>query len=469
MKFSLPSRNHHPSIIREYDIRGVVGVTLLAEDIYAIGRSFASIAAEQFGRKVRLMAGRDGRLSSPELYEALLAGMKDAGAQVQAIGLCPTPMLYFSVYHADADGGIMLTGSHNPKQHNGTKLMLGRAPFYGESLKQMAARAAAGEWASGQGELQHVDLRDAYVQRLLTCTKPLSGLRLAWDAGNGATGESVERLVSALPACEMLTLYTEVDGEFPNHHPDPSLPENMADLAAVVQAEVCHLGFAFDGDGDRLGVVDDAGRVVSPDHLLMLLARAVLEETAGARIIADVKTSQMVFDAIQAQGGEALMWMTGHSHIKRKMKEIGAAFAGEASGHLFFADRYDGYDDGLYAALRLAEWVARQPEPLSAIIDRLPTRFSTPELRLEIEESHKFAAIDTIRAMLDAAGADYIGIDGVRLHTADGWWLIRASNTQPALIARAESESMQGLARLTETLKGYLASVGVQLPASAHP
>lgn len=459
------ARALNPTIIREYDIRGVAGETLFAEDAYAIGRSFASIAAEQAGRAVTLSAGRDGRLSSPKLYDALVQGMQDAGASVKAIGMGPTPMLYFSVYHLNTDGGIMLTGSHNPKTHNGTKFMLGRAPFYGEQIKQLAVRAAAADWHSGSGSVEHLDVREAYAARLLAATRPLQGLRLAWDAGNGAAGELCEILTAAMPACESLTLYTQIDGNFPNHHPDPSVPENLADLAAVVQAEQCHLGLAFDGDGDRLGAVDDLGRPISSDHLLMILARGVLAECAGATIIADVKTSQMLFDDVAAHGGNALMWMTGHSHIKRKMKEVGAAFAGEASGHLFFADRYDGYDDGLYAALRLAEIVAGLDEPLSALIDRLPSMHTTPELRLDVPEARKFAIIDEIRARLDAGGAQYLAIDGVRMNTDDGWWLIRASNTQAALIARAESANKQGLARLSGILTQQLEASGVDASA----
>lgn len=458
-------RDFHLSIIREYDMRGVAGETLFAEDTYAIGRMFATIAVEEAGRDVTICAGRDGRLSSPAFYDALCAGLRDGGALVKAIGVGPTPMLYFSVYHLQADGGIMLTGSHNPKHHNGTKFMLGRAPFYGEQIKKLAQRAAKADWRSAAGSIDPVDVREAYVARLLSASAPLSGLKLAWDAGNGAAGEIVQLLAAAIPDCENLTLYTDIDGNFPNHHPDPSMPENMKDLAAVVKHEGCQLGLAFDGDGDRLGAVDDLGRLISPDHLLMLLARAVLAQEKGAKVIADVKTSQMFFDDAKQHGGDPLMWMTGHSHIKKKMKEIGAAFAGEASGHIFFADRYDGYDDGLYAALRLAEYAASLDEPLSRIIDGLPQMYSTPELRIDVSEERKFVVIDEIRARLDAQGASYLAIDGVRMQTADGWWLIRASNTQSAIIARAESSSTQGLNALVAILVAQLEASGVDSSA----
>lgn len=461
----MKAHQFHPSIIREYDMRGIFAETFSVEDTYAIGRTYASMAADHFGRDVTLAVGRDGRLSSPELTDALIRGMQDAGARVLNIGVGPTPMLYFSVYHLQADGGIMLTGSHNPKTHNGTKFMLGHGPFYGAQIRELGERAANADWREGAGSVEQIDVRDAYVARLLEASAPLGGLKLAWDAGNGAAGDICERLGKALPKCEHLMLYTDIDGNFPNHHPDPSVPENVAKLAQTVREQGCALGLAFDGDGDRLGAVDDKGRLISPDHLLMLFARGVLKDHAGATIIADVKTSQMLFDDVRALGGEPLMWMTGHSHIKKKLKETGAAFAGEASGHIFFADRYEGYDDGLYAALRLAELAAELDEPISALIDRLPSMHTTPEMRIDVEEARKFVIIDEIRARLDAAGADYLAIDGMRMNTADGWWLIRASNTQAAIIARAESATAEGLSNLSAILTQQLEASGVSCQA----
>lgn len=457
----------HPSIIREYDMRGIVGETLHAADAYATGRVFAAMAREQAGRPQPVITlGRDGRLSSPELAQAMAGGLRDGGADVVCIGTGPTPMLYFSVYHLAADAGVMVTGSHNPPGHNGFKLMLGTAPFYGEQIRELARRAAAGEWKAGEGTIREEDVRDAYMQAMLEAVRihPPQPLKVVWDAGNGAAGEITRRLADALRAahCMSSVLYADIDGTFPHHHPDPSVPENLRDLQEAVQAQGAQLGLAFDGDGDRLGAVDDKGRLIAADHLLILLARHVLEGSPGADIIADVKSGQTVFEAVEAAGGRAQMWKTGHSHIKTRLKACGAAFAGEASGHLFFADRYYGFDDGLYAALRLIELTSGLNRPLSALIDELPVTHSTPECRIELPEERKFTVIDEIRTRLDAQGVDYLAIDGVRVMTPQGWWLIRASNTQAAIIARAESATPEGLAALRAMLRTQLEASGVQ-------
>lgn len=464
------TRQFHPSIIREYDIRGVAHETLHPEDMEAIGRVFASMVSESVSRRPRIAVGRDGRLSSPVLCEALCRGLHLGGAEVTFIGIGPTPMLYFSVYHLAVDAGIMVTGSHNPKHHNGAKFMLGHAPFFGAQIRELAERASKGFWHADEGEEKDQFVQPDYVKSLLKhCRIPAARqpVKLVWDAGNGATGKVCEALVEKLAPLgyDSTTLFTDIDGSFPNHHPDPSLPENLQILAATVQTQRAGLGLAFDGDGDRLGAVDDKGRMISPDHLLMLLARAALQDSPGGRIIADVKTSQMMFDDVTAQGGQPLMWKTGHSHIKCKLKETNAVFAGEASGHVFFADRYYGFDDGLYAALRLIEYVASLDEPLSAVIDRMPVMQTTPELRIEVPEERKFIVIDEIRARLDAQQADYCAIDGVRMTTEDGWWLIRASNTQAAIIARAESADSQGLDRLIAILRDQLSASDVSTEA----
>ncbi len=453
----------HPSTVREYDIRGTVPDTLSEADMQAIGHAYAGWHYAVKGEAPSIAVARDGRASSPALAEALLRGLLEGGAVVTDFGVGPTPMLYFAAATYAMDGGLMVTGSHNPPTHNGVKMVSFGKPFYGQQIKDLAA--SIGTYPTRQGSVTQADIRDAYVERLLQeQAHEGRSLNIAWDAGNGASGEIIDRLSVNMGDHEHACLYTAIDGTFPNHHPDPSVIENLADLTAVVEAEGCDVGLAFDGDGDRLGVVDERGRPVPSDQLLMLFCRDVLVDLPDATLIADVKTSQTVFDDIAALGGHPIMWKTGHSHIKVKMRETGAAFGGEASGHLFFADRYDGFDDGLYAAMRLIRLLSIQDKPLSALIDALPRWHSTPELRIDCEESRKFAVIEEIRGRLDTQGTEYLAIDGVRISTPDGWWLIRASNTQAAIIARAEARDPQALAVLTEQLRIQLEASGVTLP-----
>jgi len=456
----------HTSILREYDIRGIVGETLHAADAYVIGQAFATLVAEKTSKESPTIAlGRDGRLSSPELADSLSQGLQSAGAHVLSVGVGPTPMLYFGVYHLEADAGMMVTGSHNPPTHNGVKIMLGRHSFFGEDIRELGRRIERGTHRSAKGSEARHDIFDAYVQALLNASSTTSKrkLTIAWDAGNGAAGQVSEALAAHLKEATHHVLNATIDGAFPNHHPDPSVPKNLVQLQETVNTNRCDIGLAFDGDGDRLGAVDDKGRIISSDHLLMLFGRQVLTQQSGATIIADVKTSQSVFDDVKAHGGSPLMWKTGHSHIKSKMKEVHAAFAGEASGHIFFADRYYGYDDGLYAALRLIECVAEQDGPLSALIDTLPTQYSTPEIRIDCSESRKFAIIDEVKARLQQSGADFCDIDGVRVNCPQGWWLLRASNTQAAIIARCESPTSNGLSVLSDQLKTQLSASGITL------
>ncbi len=457
-----PSSPHHfhPSILREYDIRGVVGETLFEADAYYVGRGFASALIDSGLAHPLVAVARDGRLSSPVLLAALKEGLKISGADVIDCGLGPTPLLYFSVHHLKADGGIMVTGSHNPPSHNGFKMMKGKASFFGADIQALGDAVHKNILASGAGSESAQSVHDDYTTRLLQEIKSLPPVAAAWDAGNGAAGEIVEALCSTLQ--NQHRLFTTIDGTFPNHHPDPSVPENLADIMACVTANQCKIGLAFDGDGDRLGVVDDLGRMVASDHLLMLLARDVLAQQKGT-IIADVKTSQLFFDDVVAHGGDALMWKTGHSHIKSKMKEVNALFAGEASGHLFFMDRYFGFDDGLYAAMRMLRMVATSPIPLSAMVDALPRPCSTPEIRIACADDRKFIVVDEIRDRLSDAGADFIALDGVRVNTPHGWWLVRASNTQPVINARCEATNKADLALLIETLRTQLAKSNVIL------
>ncbi len=448
--------NFHPTILREYDIRGVVGETLHEPDAQAIGKSFAVMLKAVGGTSIAV--GRDGRLSSPALEAALVAGLSGAGIDVVRVGLGPTPMLYFAVNTLGVDAGIMVTGSHNPPTHNGFKLMLGKKPFFGKDIQRLGEIAAAGNFPSGSGKVSEKSVLDAYVARLLKDYDGVRPLTVAWDAGNGAAGEALQLLTAKLPGRHVL-LNEVIDGRFPAHHPDPTEVKNLVQLQEAVRREGCDLGIAFDGDADRIGVVDGQGRILWGDQFMVLMARDVLRAKPGATIIADVKASQVLFDEIARMGGSPLMWRTGHSLIKSKMAETGAPLAGEMSGHIFYADRYYGYDDALYAAVRILGIIARGSESLAQFRDSLPAVVNTPELRFPCSEQRKFAVIDEVRARLERAGANLSAIDGVRVKTDAGWWLLRASNTQDVLVARAEARDETGL----ENLKGLLAD---QLRAS---
>ena len=451
------SHRFDPTLLRDYDLRGTVGRTLNATDAWALGRSFGTIIARAGGSRVAV--GYDGRLSSPMLETALVDGLTASGIDVLRIGLGPTPMLYFAEMMGEVDGGIQITGSHNPGDQNGFKLVQRHAPFFGADIARLGEMAAAGDWDAGAGRVDTIALMDRYVARLM---KDFDGRawRIGWDAGNGAAGPVVDKLVQLLPG-EHHRLFTQIDGNFPNHHPDPSVEANLADLRALVLDKQLDFGVAFDGDGDRIGVIDGLGRTIAGDQLLGLFADDLLEKHPGTRIIADVKTSQAVFDRIAARGGRPDMWKTGHSHIKSRMKQIGALLAGEMTGHLFFADDYYGYDDGLYAAIRLIRAASGAGGRITDRRSAMPVMAATPELHIPVDDVRKFAVIDAVCARLSADGADMQAIDGARVTTADGWWLLRASNTQAALVARAESTNAEGLARLIAQIDSHLLQSGL--------
>ncbi|MEE8444945.1 MAG: phosphomannomutase/phosphoglucomutase, partial [Alphaproteobacteria bacterium] len=416
------------------------------------------------GRRVCL--GYDGRLSSPALARAAIGGFRDSGVDVLDIGLGPTPMLYYAVHAFEADGGLMVTASHNPPEFNGFKMMVGTDTLYGDGIAELGRIAEAGDFESGQGSIEDRPVLDEYVARVARDYRGERPLTVAWDAGNGAAGEAMARLVTKLPGRHLL-LNERIDGTFPNHHPDPTVPENLVQLQDTVRAEGCDLGLAFDGDGDRIGAVDANGGIVWADQLMVLYAAEVLEAAPGATIIADVKASQVLYDEIARLGGTPLMWRTGHSLIKAKLKELGAPLAGEMSGHIFFADRYYGYDDGLYAAVRLLGILSRADTGLAEICARMPAVVNTPELRIPCAEARKFEIVEEVRQRLSEAGAaagEVIAIDGVRVHTAEGWWLLRASNTQAVLVARCEAADTAGLDRLRQQLGRQLEASGVRLP-----
>ena len=451
-----------PTILREYDIRGVVGETLHEADAHAIGRAFAAVVIEKGGRRVAV--GRDGRLSSPAMEAALVDGLTARGVDVVRIGLGPTPMLYFAVNTLEVDGGIMVTGSHNPANYNGFKLMLGKKSFFGQDIQRLGRIAAQAPGpVKGAGRAEECTVIDAYVARLLVDYDGTRPLHVAWDAGNGATGDVLQRITAQLPGRHVL-LNEKIDGRFPAHHPDPTEAKNLVQLQNAVAEQGCDLGIAFDGDGDRIGVVDGKGRILWGDQFMVVLAGDVIRTIPGATIIADVKASQALFDEVARMGGTPLMWRTGHSLIKTKMAEIGAPLAGEMSGHIFYADRYYGYDDALYAAIRLLGIVSRSGETLAAMRDRLPAVVNTPELRFPCSETRKFTVIDEVRDRLKRAGAEMSDIDGVRVKTSDGWWLLRASNTQDVLVARAEAKDEVGLSRLKGLLSEHLTASGLTPP-----
>jgi phosphomannomutase len=452
-----------PSVLREYDIRGVVGTTLHEADAYAIGRGFATRVRRAGGTRVAV--GYDGRVSSVALEAQLVKGLSEGGIDVVRIGLGPTPMLYFAEATLEVDGGIQVTGSHNPADYNGFKMVLQHNSFFGADIQDIAKLAAAGDWEAGEGAVSSYAILDDYVARIVE-GYDAPAFRIGWDAGNGAAGPVIDRLVKLLPG-EHHTLYTDVDGAFPNHHPDPTEEANLADLKALVADKQLDFGLAFDGDGDRLGAVDGEGRVIWGDQILSILAGPVLAAEPGATIIADVMASSMLFDRVRELGGKPLMWKTGHSLIKTKMKETHAPLAGEMSGHIFFKHDYYGYDDAQYAALRLIRAVAQSGRSLTALKSAMPVMVNTPEMRFQVDETRKFAVIDEVLDRLEASGAEVDRTDGARVTTPDGWWLLRASNTQDVLVARAEATDQSALDRLLGQIDAQLAASGLARGAQA--
>ena len=438
----------NPVILREYDVRGTFGKNLFEADATWLGQHFGSLLYKNGGRNV--VVCRDGRASSPALHGALCKALIDCGFHVIDIGVGPTPFSYFAGYELNADATLMITGSHNPKDDNGIKITLGNKPFFGGQILALQAEPALENAGDSYTSAEHVF--EKYIARLVqrhTFKKPL---RIAWDAGNGAAGPVIEALCAALPQHFHVKLFTEIDCNFPNHHPDPSQPKNLAHLIDAVAQHKCDIGFAFDGDGDRIGVVDSTGRILAGDELVAILGVAILQEAPGATIIADVKCSNHTFSAITLAGGKAIMERTGHSWIKQSMAQNGAAFAGEMSGHMFFKHGYYGFDDGLYAAVFFADYIQKLPGGFANLVAQLPSSYSTPEIRLECREEDKFKIIDDLKEKLLAAGKQFNAIDGVRIEEPHGWLLVRASNTQSALIIRAEGNTENDLKAILDQL-----------------
>jgi len=450
-----------PSILREYDIRGVVGETLHAVDAEALGRVFGALVREQGGSRV--CVGYDGRISSPDMEAALVKGLVSTGVDVERVGRGPSPMLYFATFEGRADAGIMVTGSHNPPTHNGFKMMMGRKPFFGEAIADLGRRAAEAVWHAGDGQVTENPALDRYVERVVRDFIGGRELSAVWDPGNGAAGEAVAAAIAKLPGRHRI-INGDIDGTFPSHHPDPTIPANLVQLQDAVAEEGADVGFAFDGDGDRIGVIDGHGNILWGDQILVILAEDVLSQMPGKPIIADVKASQILFDEIDRMGGQAVMAKTGHSLIKAKMTELSAPLAGEMSGHIFFADKYYGFDDALYAAIRFLSILCRTEESLADRYARIPKAINTPELRFECPDDRKFAVIDEVKSRLEKAGADVNDVDGVRVSQDGGWWLLRASNTQPVLVARCEAPSEARLVDLKSSLSEQLEASGLSLP-----
>jgi len=429
----------NPTIFREYDIRGVADVDLQDVEVELLGRAMGTYMRRHGGDQVNV--GRDCRLSSPRLRDALVCGLKAAGCRVRDIGVAPTPLLYYSVFHLKADGAVMITGSHNPSEYNGFKTVSGGSTIYGEEIQELRRMIEQRDFVSGAGSVESVDVVTPYVDEIAAQFSFARRVKVVMDAGNGTAGPVMHRLLAKLN-CEATELYFEMDGHFPNHHPDPTVLENLETLAATVRAQGASLGIAFDGDADRIGVVDEQGRVIFGDRLMIVYAREILSRKPGATIIGEVKCSQSLYDDIRKRGGNPIMWRTGHSLIKAKMKETHAELAGEMSGHMFFADRYYGFDDALYAACRLLEIVAASGQPLSAQLADLPETVATPEIRVDCPDDVKFDVVKRVTERLRRAHP-IIDVDGVRVLFPEGWGLVRASNTQPILVLRFEATSQQ--------------------------
>jgi phosphomannomutase len=453
--------NFHPSILRAYDIRGIIGQTLSTADAYQLGRSYATFAQKN-GLHGAVAIGRDGRLSSPELSNALIKGLLESGYDVIDIGLVPTPALYYASYTQNVIGGIMVTGSHNPPNHNGFKMVMNKASVYGDDINTLGKIASSGEFITGKASLVNKDLKNDYVTSLIKNAYKPAGkkLKIAWDPGNGATGEIVEMLAKMIDA-EHVLLNTKIDGTFPAHHPDPTLHENMEQLIDAVIKEKCDIGIAFDGDGDRIGAIDNLGRMIYGDQLLLIFSKDLLARRPGEKIIADVKTSNSVFERIRAFGGDAIMWKTGHSLVKAKMKESHSMLAGEMSGHIFFGENYYGFDDALFGACKLIGIMAHQKASLAETIDTFPISITTPELRIDVDEESKFQIVEDVKKELTANNKKFLDLDGIRVNEQRGWWLLRASNTQSCLIMRIEGTNLEDLYSLAAEVKGYFKTLNL--------
>ncbi len=450
-------------IFREYDIRGVVGQDFDSAGVVMLGRAFASYVRKAIGN-CKIVVAYDGRLSSPDIEQKLVEGLVKSGAEVIRIGCGPTPMLYFASHYYKADGAIMITGSHNPPEFNGFKLVVGQQAIFGQEIANLYQIIKQQDFVKDDGQAVTNIINDEYVSYLLndfnTHYQDIK-LKVAWDPGNGAAGEVLQSILEQIDG-EHYVINEQIDGTFPAHHPDPTIPENLEQLKELVLTMDCDFGIAFDGDGDRIGIVDKDGEILFGDQILCLFADEVLFSHPNATIVADVKTSQTFFDYVKRQEGKPLMWKTGHSLVKKKMRQVNSPLGGEMSGHIFFADRYYGFDDAIYAALRFIGLVNHNNIALDQWIANLPKMYSTPEIRIPCEELDKFGLIEQIKEFLQTDNVAFNDIDGIRVTLDDGWWLLRASNTQEIIVARAESQSERKLITILNTIALYLERAGIE-------
>ncbi|OJX14314.1 MAG: hypothetical protein BGO77_08420 [Caedibacter sp. 37-49] len=453
----MPGYSFNKTILREYDIRGIYNETLFDQDAYYIGKCFGNFLRRS--KKTSISVGYDGRLSSPALERHLVEGLKDCGLIVHRVGMCPTPLVYFSEYSLNVDAAIMVTGSHNPIDHNGFKISFNKSAFFGTSLTNFIEVAEKGDFINGNGKSIDVNLNENYINHLINDFNEfypqIKNLRVVWDAGNGSTGNILQKLVKFLPGDHKI-INQEINGLFPAHGPDPTDPKNLEQLQTTVQEGSFDIGIAFDGDGDRLIIIDNKGQILLGDMVLLFLSQEILEYHPGQTLIADVKASKILFDQIEKLGGIPLMWKTGHSHIKKKMKEIDCPLAGEVSGHIFFADRYYGFDDALYAALRFIGVLSKKGYTLNEWLNNLPKTVCTREHKIVCSDIRKFEIIEEVKTRLKNTSENFIDIDGIRVTNDRGWWLLRASNTQSALILRAEAFNKNDLEFLIKDLSSQL-------------
>lgn len=465
---NMTSHKFAPEILRKYDIRGTMGKTLSTEDAYYLGRAYSSLMHTR-EIKGRVVVAYDGRISSIPLAQALIKGLNDSGVAVINIGLAATPVLYFATATLeDIAGGIMITGSHNPADQNGFKMIMAGKPLFDKDILVLGDIANSGDFVSieinGSPAVEQ-NVTKEYINNLMKMHPNLGALKVVWDPGNGVVGAQLPALLQKLPGTHYM-INEEVDGTFPNHHPNPSVVANLQQLIRKVAETGSDLGMAFDGDGDRLGVVDKKGNVIWGDSLLLIMAEDLLSRHPGAKIIADVKTGDWVFKQIEAMGGIPIIWKTGHSFIKTKMKEEGALLAGEMSGHLFFAENYYGFDDAIMAAVKLLSILSSHSKSLEEIVSAMPRMKGTPEISIPSSEERKFVVIEEMKAILKTRNISFVDIDGVRVPTRSGWWLVRASNTEANLILRVEADTVEELNSLMAYVKELLALVGVDMPAS---
>lgn len=445
----------NPDIFREYDIRGIAGEHITTGDVYHLGRGIGTYLAEHGCRNISL--GKDCRLTSEEFADRMTEGLMDSGCHVTDIGVCPTPVLYFSIRHFALEGGVMVTASHNPPEYNGFKVCMGTDSVHGRQLQKIREIIEQQAYASGSGSRREADARTPYARYITENIAIPEPKKIALDAGNGTAGVIAAPLLRNLN-CEVHELYCDMDGRFPNHEADPTVAANLEDLIAVVKDKKLDLGIGYDGDGDRIGVVDENGRIIYGDQLMIIFSREILSRKPGATFISEVKCSKTMYDDIEKNGGRAIMWKTGHSLIKEKMKEEGAALAGEMSGHMFFADRYFGYDDAIYASCRLIEILSRTEKPLSELLADVPPTYSTPEIRMECPDSKKFQLVEKLTRDFQQQ-YNVIDIDGARIVFDDGWGLVRASNTQPALVLRFEALSEARLNEIRHKVESRLEAI----------